>query len=199
MTTGLNIANDQPGYLLGRLHATLERLEAAATDTAGVDTTTFGRLGTAVGNPVITLGIARREAPGWLRRHAGRHPERPNWTADLQRVVAELVARIGDVGTLSGDSEQQSLFTVGYHHQRAVDMAGGELSTEQVARLLGVTADAARQRLSRWVRAGKLTPVRTGDDGRRWWPKRRVDALITAAPGRGVGGGRPRTTPADST
>lgn len=70
------------------------------------------------------------------------------------------------------------------------------MTTTQAAEYLGLgSPHAARKQLHRWG----VAPVsrRPGRAGESLYDAEQVRTAKAAAPGRGVGGGRPRATPAD--
>jgi hypothetical protein len=180
---GLDITNSRPGYLLGRLHCLLGWLEQAAT---GVDDQIMGRTGKlmeqAPTNPAITLRCWQREAPQWLRKLAAKSPSRAE---ALSARLAEIATRVQlpDVWT----SEEQSLWVVGYHHQRYTDLHA-TVTTAEVAGIRGLaSAESARKWLSRLVAGGAISPLgRSPETGEKLWPRDEIEAL----PRRGRG--RPR-------
>jgi CRISPR-associated protein Csd1 len=114
----LDPTNTDPGYVAGRLFAVLEQLQYDASD--GKLNTTYGDrfFAGAVTNPRAAIVNGRRDANAWLRKlrrtkrgAAVRHEKR----------LDELV-RLLDAGTglpARTTLRQQSMFLLGYHHQRA--------------------------------------------------------------------------------
>lgn len=179
---GLNPANDRPGYLAGRIFATLERAEDAATG-GRQHVLMDSKFAVCVGNPRVVLRLADTLGAQYLRKLATREPGQAGEIADT---VADLTTRIG-AGTWSRDlSEDQSLFTVGYHHQRHADdlAAGLHLTTAEVAELIGVgSAVAARVQLRRWGVDSSGTDDATGG---KLWRRAVVLAAHNSRPGRGA-------------
>ncbi len=178
---GLNPDNNEPAYLLGRLHAALEGLETAARGLdSHIDAEMFEpKLSQAIGYPALTLKLWQSRGAGWLRKLG--HGAQGAWATR----IAELVDRIAPNASVVGDANQ-SLFVVGYHHQRAHDQTDA-ITTREAGELLGLSgAGSARAQLSRWVQAGELWSVGRDGDGQRLWPRSRIDQLRDARPGRGA-------------
>jgi hypothetical protein len=116
--SGFNPDNDRPGYLLGRLLATMEVLESAATGVDPIMTRSFGLMRYAPTNPGLVLKSWQREGRQLMRKLALKDPLR---ATPLIARIEDLVERIGEVPDLTGNTEEQSLLVVGYHHQRHAD------------------------------------------------------------------------------
>lgn len=188
---GLDDTCNRPGYLLGRLFSILIDLEATATGKHPQDTDMFGRMPTAVGNPAVVLTHAI-QAKRWIvrvqqvtaQRVAGEDHAQARGLAKADRYtrrIDELVQRIGQPGTLTGKTEEQSLFITGYHHQVAGDTE--TMPTRAVAELLGYTnVNAARAELSR---LGVEAIGRDRETGEKLWPAW-VAEIVKNRPGRGA-------------
>lgn len=114
----LDPTNTDPGYVAGRLFAALEQLQYDASE--GRLNTTYGDrfFAGAVTNPRAAIVNGRRDANAWLRKlrrskpgAVVRHDKRLDELFGLLDAGAGLPART----TL----RQQSMFLLGYHHQRA--------------------------------------------------------------------------------
>ncbi|MGH3896651.1 MAG: type I-C CRISPR-associated protein Cas8c/Csd1, partial [Pseudonocardiaceae bacterium] len=114
----LDPTNTDPGYVAGRLFAALEQLQYDASE--GKLNTTYGDrfFSGAVTNPRAAIVNGRRDANAWLRKlrrtkrgAAVNHDRRLDELFRLLDAGAGLPART----TLF----QQSMFLLGYHHQRA--------------------------------------------------------------------------------
>ncbi len=110
--------NTDPGYVAGRVFAVLEQLQYDASE--GKLNTTYGDrfFAGAVINPRAAIVNGRRDANAWLRKlrrtkrgAAVNHDKRLDELFRLLDATAGLPART----TLL----QQSMFLLGYHHQRA--------------------------------------------------------------------------------
>jgi CRISPR-associated protein Csd1 len=117
---GLDPTNTAPTYVAGRLFATLEQIQYDVSD--GRLNTTYGDrfFAGAIANPRAALLTGRRDSIAWLRKlrnsakkkgAAARHEKELDALYALLDVTTDLPAR-----TTLG---QQSLFLLGYHHQRA--------------------------------------------------------------------------------
>jgi len=124
----LDPTNTDPGYVAGRLFAALEQLQYDASE--GKLNTTYGDrfFSGAVTNPRAAIVNGRRDANAWLRKlrrtrrgAAIRHEQRLNELFGLVSPAAGLPART----TLF----QQSMFLLGYHHQRADHFASRAVAT----------------------------------------------------------------------
>lgn len=124
----LDETNTDPGYVAGRVFAALEQLQYDASE--GKLNTTYGDrfFSGAVLNPRAAIVNGRRDAPAWLRKlrrskrgAAVRHEKRLTELFDLLNASVGLPART----TLS----QQSMFLIGYHHQRAHHFASLSTAT----------------------------------------------------------------------
>lgn len=175
---GLNPDNPSPGYLSGRLWAYFEALEIAAT---GRDATAMAKMPTAIGHPQITVKLADAHRVPLMGRLARSAPE----VAELLRQrLAELADRI-QAGDWSADpTADQSLWVVGYHHQRVLaDIEARVLvDTAEVADLyFAGKLDAARMQIKRWVDGGVLVDG-VEQHGRKWWPAAQVRDLASRRP-----------------
>ncbi len=124
----LDQTNTDPGYVAGRLFAALEQLQYDASE--GKLNTTYGDrfFAGAVTNPRAAVVNGRRDANAWLRKlrrskpgAAIRHDKRLDELFGLVDAGAGLPART----TL----RQQSMFLLGYHHQRAHHFASRPVAT----------------------------------------------------------------------
>lgn len=118
MRPALDETNTDSGYVAGRLFAALEQLQYDASEVKPNATYGDRFFAGAVTNPRAAIVNGRRDANAWLRKlrrtkrgAAIRHEQRLN----------ELFGLIGpDVGVPARTTlRQQSMFLLGYHHQRA--------------------------------------------------------------------------------
>ncbi|MCO1575483.1 type I-C CRISPR-associated protein Cas8c/Csd1 [Crossiella sp. SN42] len=133
---GLDETNTQPGYLAGRTFALLERIQyeahrprtpqqtdrAAAGEkkTSGQVNTTYGDrfFASASANPRAALVAGRRDAVAWLRKLRRTKPALASFYDKKLNELFELYD-VNDNILLTANLEQQALFMLGYHHQRA--------------------------------------------------------------------------------
>ncbi|MGH3886565.1 MAG: type I-C CRISPR-associated protein Cas8c/Csd1 [Pseudonocardiaceae bacterium] len=124
----LDPTNTNPSYVAGRLFAALEQLQYDASE-GKLNTTYADRFfAGAVTNPRAAIVNGRRDANAWLRKlrrtkrgAAVNHDKRLDELFRLLDVGAGLPART----TLF----QQSMFLLGYHHQRAHHFASRPVAT----------------------------------------------------------------------
>jgi len=115
----LNPDDHRPGYLCGRLFATLEAVQYAAL--GSTNTTIADRFfGTASSAPASVFGRLMRGSQAHLaklrKNKGGTH-------VALQRQIEDIASRLPDFPrTLS--LQDQGLFALGYYHQRAEDARG---------------------------------------------------------------------------
>jgi CRISPR-associated protein Csd1 len=166
----------RPGYLCGRLFSVLVDLEAEAVGTTELRDS---KMAPAVQRPTMVLKLAATRQGPWLTklRTQGRAG-----TADrLADQIASLAGRVDPAVKTLGHSEEQSLFILGYHHQRAADMDCA--TTAEAAELLGLSSSAAaRVQLARWG----IKSVGRAGDGQNRWPKAEIVAAKERRPGRGA-------------
>ena len=110
LTVGLNIENDNQGYLLGRLFALLEKAQQDAV--RGANATIRDRyMGAAAATPA-------RVFPQLLKL-AQHHISKGEYGGLMDRRIQEVVSQMGDSGfpkTLSFDD--QGMFYIGYYQQK---------------------------------------------------------------------------------
>jgi hypothetical protein len=177
----LDETRNSPGYLLGRLFAILCDLEAATGNKHHSDTDLYGRLPTAIGNPTVVLNYVAQQ-----RRFATRLAQTSPAKADrFTTRITGLVERVGQPGMLTGNTAEQSLFTIGYWHQVGADIE--TMPTSAVAELLGYTGanatNAARAELSR---LGVEAIGRDAQTGEKLWPITEVGEAVRRRPGQGA-------------
>lgn len=117
---GLDPTNTQPAYLLGRLMAVYEDTQyaAATADGGEAPNSTFvdKYLAGALTSPRLVLTAGGRQAPAWLSKLRRSKRDRFH-QRDIDEIIALLDA--GDPGPQRATLDQQALFLLGYHHQRA--------------------------------------------------------------------------------
>lgn len=117
---GLDPDNTQPAYLLGRLLSAYEDTQyaAATADGGEAPNATFvdKYLAGAITSPRLVLTAGGRQAPAWLSKL--RRSKR-DWfhQRDIDGIIAQLDSN--DPGPTRATLDQQALFLLGYHHQRA--------------------------------------------------------------------------------
>lgn len=181
--SGLDPASPSSAYLAGRLFAALEALELAATGRHDVH---LGKFPAVIANPRTATNFVTSYGTIWLKRLTTRQPAA---AAEFAARFDELLPRIASGGWSRDRTADQSLFLLGYHHQRHHDdrESGAVLTTTALAEKLGVTLPTLRQRLSRWAKAGWALEV--GHDrvtGEKTWLWPNVQEAMAAMPGQGA-------------
>ncbi len=124
----LDQTNTDPGYVAGRLFAALEQLQYDASE--GKLNTTYGDrfFAGAVINPRAAIVNGRRDATAWLRKLRRSKPGAAvRHTKRLDDLVGLLDAGVGLPARTT--LRQQSMFLLGYHHQRAHHFASRPAAT----------------------------------------------------------------------
>jgi CRISPR-associated protein Csd1 len=115
---GLDTANTDPAYVAGRVFAALEALQYDAS--GGKLNTTYGDryFAGAITNPRSALVNGRKDANAWLRK---LRRTRTGVAINHEKTLDGLFALLSAGGGIPGRTtlKQQSLFLLGYHHQRA--------------------------------------------------------------------------------
>lgn len=115
---GLDPTNTDPSYVAGRLFAALDAVQHDAFE-GKINTTYANRyFAGAVTNPRSALIAGRKLADAWLRKFRG---PRKGIAVNHRRELDDLFDLL-DAGSgipRRANSAQQSLFLLGYHHQRA--------------------------------------------------------------------------------
>ncbi len=124
----LDPTNTDPGYVAGRLFAVLEQLQYDASDSK-LNTTYGDRFfAGAVTNPRAAIVNGRRDANAWLRKLRRRKPGAAvNRDKQLDGLFRLFDAGIGLPARTT--LRQQSMFLLGYHHQRAHHFAARTAAT----------------------------------------------------------------------
>jgi len=114
----LELNNQAPAYLCGRLLAVLEAVQREANP--GINTTIVDRFfGTASSAPASVFGHLLRGA----QAHLGKlRKEKPGAYRALERKLEEVLEGIRDFPK-SLLLKEQGMFGLGYYHQRAADRA----------------------------------------------------------------------------
>lgn len=110
----LDTANTDPGYVLGRLFATLETIQRGALG-KDVNATIRDRyFGAASATPANVFPMLIRNA----QNHLGKiRKDNPGWAYTLEKQVAEIVGLIDSRFPKSLRLEAQGHFAIGYYHQ----------------------------------------------------------------------------------
>ncbi|RCW45125.1 CRISPR-associated Csd1 family protein [Halopolyspora algeriensis] len=139
MPAGLDETCQDTAYVSGRIFAHLEQIQYAASD--GRPNTTFGDrfLAGAISNPTPALNAGKKLASSWLAKLRRRQATAGKAVA-LDRKLSELHALLDRNRPATGylPAEQQALFLLGYHHQKAHD-------AEQVRQYKSTTGDSASE------------------------------------------------------
>jgi CRISPR-associated protein Csd1 len=114
----LDPTNTDPAYVAGRTFAVLEQIQYDVSD--GKLNTTYGdrHFAGAVSNPRVALVNGRRDANAWLRKLRRTKPGAAvRHDKALDELFGLIDARAGVPSRMT--LQQQSMFLLGYHHQRA--------------------------------------------------------------------------------
>ncbi|MDQ2850585.1 MAG: type I-C CRISPR-associated protein Cas8c/Csd1 [Actinomycetota bacterium] len=117
---GLEPANTTPCYVLGRLLAAYEALQIAAARAYGGSTpnTTFADklLAGAISSPRLVLSAGEKQSAAWLGK-LGRSGRDRYHRRDIDTIIDLLDSDA--VVPARANLQEQALFVLGYHHQRA--------------------------------------------------------------------------------
>ncbi|HEU0089706.1 MAG TPA: type I-C CRISPR-associated protein Cas8c/Csd1 [Pseudonocardiaceae bacterium] len=130
MPPDLDETNTDPAYVAGRVFATLEQLQYDASE-GKLNTTYSDRFFSgAVLNPQAAIVNGRRDANAWLRK-LRRQPKKRGAAIHHERQLNELFGLINSAVGLPARTtlRQQSMFLLGYHHQRAHHFASLPVAT----------------------------------------------------------------------
>ncbi len=110
----LDQQSTQPGYLLGRLFATLEYVQKSALG-GQVNATIRDRYyGAASATPAAIFPLLLRNT----QNHLGKlRKERPGQAVNLEKAIGDIVAGLPDQFPRSLRIEDQGRFAIGYYHQ----------------------------------------------------------------------------------
>ncbi|HKS48292.1 MAG TPA: type I-C CRISPR-associated protein Cas8c/Csd1 [Amycolatopsis sp.] len=130
---GLDPANTDPAYVAGRIFAALEALQYDASN-GSLNTTYADRyFAGAITNPRAALINGRKDAKAWLRKLRGA---RRGTAVNHEKTLDELFGLLpAEAIPARASLKQQSLFLVGYHHQRAhrfATIAQSKPTTEEI-------------------------------------------------------------------
>lgn len=112
----LDIENQDPGYLLGRLFAVLESIQSAALG-ASVNTTIRDRYyGAASATPASVFPVLLRNTQNHLSKV---RKTKPGFSVNLEKQLGEIIGKIDSNFAKSLGLEAQGRFAIGYYHQRS--------------------------------------------------------------------------------
>lgn len=112
----LDIENQDPGYLLGRLFAVLESIQSAALGTS-VNTTIRDRYyGAASATPASVFPVLLRNTQNHLSKV---RKTKPGFSINLEKQLGEIIGKIDSNFAKSLGLEAQGRFAIGYYHQRS--------------------------------------------------------------------------------
>lgn len=115
MPVSLDVKNKQPGYLLGRLFAALEKIQQEALG-GDVNATIRDRYyGAASATPAHIFPVLLRNT----QNHLGKvRKDKPGLAVNREKVISEIVAGLGASFPKSLRLEAQGEFALGYYQQR---------------------------------------------------------------------------------
>jgi CRISPR-associated protein Csd1 len=116
MLVSLDTENNDPGYLLGRLFASLESAQRAALG-GKVNATIRDRyFGAASATPASIFPLLLRNA----QNHLGKiRKEKARLATVLEKQLDEIVGKLSAEFPKSLRMESQGRFAIGYYHQRS--------------------------------------------------------------------------------
>jgi CRISPR-associated protein Csd1 len=122
----LDLANQTPGYLCGRLLAVIENIQRAAL--GNVNATVVDRFyGTASAAPMAVFSYLLKGA----QPHLGKlRKERTGTYLALDRELQDVLSKLTHFPPVLS-LEEQGLFALGYYHQRAADAAERRAASER--------------------------------------------------------------------
>lgn len=135
---GLDPSCADPCYVAGRLFAEYAQIQyaAATMDEGKAPNSTFAdkNFAGAISNPAIAIAAGEKQAAGWLSKL-----RRKGWDGPHIRTLDSLVDLLDPAVPLPTRAtiEQQSMFVLGYHHQRAHSNRAREAAKQ--AKLAGQT------------------------------------------------------------
>lgn len=112
----LDIENQDPGYLLGRLFAVLESVQRASMGTLVNATIRDRYYGAASATPASVFPLLLRNA----QNHLGKvRKNKPGLAINLEKQLTEIIDKLGSSFAKSLGLEAQGRFAIGYYHQRS--------------------------------------------------------------------------------
>jgi CRISPR-associated protein Csd1 len=126
-TMSLNIACREPGYLLGRLFAALERTQEYANP--GINTTIRDRYyGSASVTPASVFPILIRLNQHHLSKISG---DKAGLAVNMEKLNGEIMDAMPERFPARLGLEQQGMFALGYYHQRNALFGGKKTETKR--------------------------------------------------------------------
>ncbi|MBZ2168905.1 type I-C CRISPR-associated protein Cas8c/Csd1 [Marinobacter sp. F4216] len=124
----LDTENNDPGYLLGRLFATLESVQRSAQG-RDVNATIRDRYyGAASATPASVFPVLIRNA----QNHLGKiRKGKPGLAVNLQKQLGEILDRLASSFPRSLRIEAQGRFAIGYYHQTQAHYTKAEANAEE--------------------------------------------------------------------
>lgn len=114
LPVSLDTSNADPGYLLGRLFASLEGIQRGALG-KNVNATIRDRYyGAASATPASIFPVLLRNAQNHLSKV---RKEKPGFAVNLEKEVGEIIGLLGTAFPKSLRMEAQGHFAIGYYHQ----------------------------------------------------------------------------------
>ncbi|HOT98470.1 MAG TPA: type I-C CRISPR-associated protein Cas8c/Csd1 [bacterium] len=111
ITMGLDPDNTNPGYLLGRLFAVLEKIQEEANP--GINATIRDRyFGAASTSPVAVFSQLLK-----LKNHHLSKLDNPGRRVNFEKAIGEIIEKLNDFPAHLAMTEQ-GYFSIGYYHQR---------------------------------------------------------------------------------
>ncbi|MEM0955248.1 MAG: type I-C CRISPR-associated protein Cas8c/Csd1 [Pseudomonadota bacterium] len=124
----LDIDNSEPGYLLGRLFATLENIQQSALG-RDINATIRDRYyGAASATPASIFPVLVRNA----QHHLGRlRKDKPGAAVNLEKQINEIVDKLPPTFPKSLRIEAQGRFAIGYYHQSKARFSNQENDSDE--------------------------------------------------------------------
>lgn len=123
MPVSLDTTNTHPGYLLGRLFASLENVQRAALGKQINATIRDRYYGAASATPASVFPVLLRNAQNHLARV---RKDKPGLAVNLEKELGQIIDLLGPQFPRSLRIEAQGQFAIGYYHQSQARYARGE-------------------------------------------------------------------------
>ncbi|MFE8070768.1 type I-C CRISPR-associated protein Cas8c/Csd1 [Marinobacteraceae bacterium S3BR75-40.1] len=124
----LETDNTDPGYLLGRLFATLENVQQSAQGNSVNATIRDRYYGAASATPASVFPVLIRNA----QNHLGKvRKEKPGLAVNLEKQMGEIVDLLGSSFPRSLRIEAQGRFAIGYYHQTQARYTKSQVTAEE--------------------------------------------------------------------
>lgn len=112
----LDVENQDPGYLLGRLFAALEAVQRAALGKSVNATIRDRYYGAASATPASVFPVLLRNAQNHLSKV---RKAKPGFAVNLEKQLGEVIDKLDSSFARSLGLEAQGRFAIGYYHQRS--------------------------------------------------------------------------------